>query len=228
MNCDPIARWYRWLEYGAFGRALERRRFAFLDQVSDARRILVLGDGDGRFLARLVESIERVCKNDGKTLQNLAPFANRDFAIDYVDISQRMLDLARTRAGEQRITYYCGDALNIALPPAEYDLAVTHFFLDCLDLRDAEALIARVTRALQPQARWLISEFREPGWWARAVVGLLYTFFRITTGLRVRRLIDHRALLASHGFALVREETALFGLLASELWLHSGLSDNGS
>ncbi len=51
VNCDRIARWYRWIEYAGFGRALERRREAFLDDVSDARRVLALGDGDGRALA---------------------------------------------------------------------------------------------------------------------------------------------------------------------------------
>ena len=51
MNCDRIARWYRWLEYASFGRALERRRLEYLAATADARRVLILGEGDGRFLA---------------------------------------------------------------------------------------------------------------------------------------------------------------------------------
>lgn len=199
MNCDQIARWYRWLEYAAFGRALERRRFAFLGQVADARRVLVLGDGDGRFLAQLIER-------------------NRRASVDYVDSSREMLELARMRAGTDRVAYLHGDALTIPLPAAGYDLVVTHFFLDCLNADDARALIPRVAASLKPDARWLISEFREPAWWAHAIVAVLYAFFRIAAGLRVCRLIDHRPLLANAGFALLREETALAGLLASELW----------
>ena len=54
MNADPIASSYRWLEYAAFGLALEHARFDFLSHAAAARRVLILGEGDGRFLARLL------------------------------------------------------------------------------------------------------------------------------------------------------------------------------
>ena len=54
MNADPIASSYRWLEYAAFGLALENARFDFLSHAAAARRVLILGEGDGRFLARLL------------------------------------------------------------------------------------------------------------------------------------------------------------------------------
>jgi tRNA (cmo5U34)-methyltransferase len=79
-------------------------------------------------------------------------------------------------------------------------------------------LVGKISASVKPDARWLISEFREPATWARAIVQILYLFFRITTGLRTRRLIDHHPLLTRVGFALVKEETERFGLLASELW----------
>jgi len=43
MNCDRIARCYRWLEYLSFGRALERRRREYLIEVESARSVLILG-----------------------------------------------------------------------------------------------------------------------------------------------------------------------------------------
>jgi ubiquinone/menaquinone biosynthesis C-methylase UbiE len=207
LNCDPIARWYRWLEYIGFGGALERRRFAFLSDVKDARRALVLGDGDGRFLVRLVK-------------QNFSYQPNVE--IDYVDLSGRMLELARNRAGNQGVTYHPADALTMPLSADEYDLIVTHFFLDCFDEKDAAALVERVARSARSGSRWLISEFHEAGWWARAILGVLYFFFRITTGLKTRRLVDHRPLLQEQGFHLVKSEPGRFGLLVSELWQRGG------
>jgi ubiquinone/menaquinone biosynthesis C-methylase UbiE len=200
MNCDGLARAYRWLEYLAFGRALERRRFRFIPEVAGARRALVLGDGDGRFLARFAEISEA--------------------SIDYVDLSTRMIDLARTRAGTRRIAYYHADALTLPLAPAAYDLIATHFFLDCLNAPDLECLIARAACAAKPGAMWIVSEFRQPPW-AAPLLAALYLFFRVTTGLTTQRLTDHRPLLLKHGFRLRSEETSRVGLLASELWTRS-------
>ncbi len=56
MNCDRIARPYRWIEYLAFGRKLERHRFRFLSGATHSRSALLLGDGDGRFIAALAHN----------------------------------------------------------------------------------------------------------------------------------------------------------------------------
>lgn len=175
---------------------MERRRFRYLPDVKGARRALVLGDGDGRFLARLVP---------------------QGGEIDYVDLSARMLALARNRAGTEHVIYHHADALTLPLPTGEYDLIVSHFFFDCFEERDARALIERVAKAAQPGAQWLVSEFRQPRWAGLFLRGL-YLFFRITTALKTKSLIDHRPLLTETGFRLVREETSRFGLLASEQW----------
>ena len=199
MNADHIARLYSSLEYTAFGNALQRRRVAFLPEVAGARRVLVLGDGDGRFLEQLVRR-------------------NTQAHVDYVDLSGRMLELARARGGIERVTYHQADALEIALPESTYDLIATHFFLDCLDKAGAERLAERVARAASPRALWLVSEFRECAFWARPLLAALYLCFRLTTGLRTRRLTDHHPLLERHGFRMVRAQSAWWGLLASELW----------
>ena len=192
------------MEYAAFGRALMRRRLAFLTDVADARRALGVGEGDGRFLVRLVEQ-------------------NRTASIDYLDASARMLALARSRVPGALVAFHHGDARSAPLAPAAFDLVVTHFFLDCFDDIGMREVIARLAAAADTQARWLVSEFRQPrgGWrgaWAGLWLTLLYRFFRISTGLRTSRLVDHRPLLEAQGFRLIREETAWLGLLASELW----------
>ncbi len=201
MNCDRIAPWYRWFEYAGFGRALERRREAFLDEVADARRVLALGDGDGRALTALLKAAPQAC-------------------VDYVDVSARMLELARARAGTEHVNYRHDDARNVPLLAAHYDLIVTHFFLDCFDATDLALLISRIARSAAPEARWVISEFRGNGWLVRA----LYLFFRIGAGLRTRRLVDHHPLLKHQGFRLIRHEDAWRGLLASELWVRNAVT----
>jgi ubiquinone/menaquinone biosynthesis C-methylase UbiE len=195
---------YRWCEYAAFGRALERRRTRYLSEVSRAHNALVLGDGDGRFVAQLLASAPGV-------------------QVELVDSSQAMLDLARQRAKSPRVTYHQCDARAFFPLPPQFDLVATHFFLDCFDSQDLEKLVMQIADAAQPGAVWLISEFRQPprGWravWAWLWLRLLYFLFALTTGLTVRDITNHRPLLETSGFELEQVEEVWFGLLASELW----------
>lgn len=204
MNCDVIARHYAWIEFAAFGKALDERRRHFLPELASARRALVLGDGDGRFLRALLAS-------------------NPHVQVDYIDLSEGMLQRAQGAAGNERVTYHRADALTIPLDPKAYDAIATHFFLDCFEPHDLARMIDRIRDAAAPGARWIVSEFRVPhgslGAPARALIATMYTFFRLATGLRTRRLTDHRGLAESAGFTLSSESRRLRGLVSSELWV---------
>jgi SAM-dependent methyltransferase len=207
-NFDRIAGRYRWMEYVAFGRSLQRCREHFLPQLADRHSALVLGDGDGRFLARLLARNTRV-------------------HADAVDTSAAMLLLLRARcdaadgdAGTRLRTHWTS-ALAFA-PSCSYDLVVSHFFLDCLTDSELNQLCARLAPHVEPGALWLASDFRIPEgamhWPARAIVRLLYLAFRTLTGLRATELPDHAAALRSVGFEQIAQHHSLCGLLTSELW----------
>ena len=92
---DRLAGIYRGLERLAFGRDLERARFCWLERLSACRSMLILGEGDGRCLERLVR---------------VAPVAH----IHCVDASAAMLTRAARRiAGteaESRVRFEQADA----------------------------------------------------------------------------------------------------------------------
>jgi len=207
MNADPLAASYRWLEYAAFGRALERCRFDFLSRAVTARRVLILGEGDGRFLTRLVE-------------------CNRHAEIVAIDSSARMLDLARRRissGAHERVAFHQLDALASPLPAGAFDLAVTQFFLDCFDWGGVAAIISKVNAVLKPGALWLVGEFQTPehGWrriHAQLWLNTMYRFFGVTTGLRTSALPDYRALLIASGFAELERRERRNGLIVSQVW----------
>jgi SAM-dependent methyltransferase len=205
-NFDLVARPYRWLEYLTLGRTLERTREHFLSQLHDANSALVIGDGDGRFLARLLEQNEVV-------------------AADAIDTSASMLDLLRVRCAryEARLTTHQVDALSYA-PGRTYDLICTHFFLDCLTQSEVEKLAARLIPNLKDEnALWLVSDFRIPPagllhWPAKILVGSLYLAFRILTGLRTTHLPDHAQAFTAHGLLLKSQHVSFGGILTTELW----------
>lgn len=203
-NFNPVARPYRWLEYITLGRALEHCRLHFLPTLLNRKKALVIGDGDGRFLAALMAS-------------------NTHIYADAVDTSATMLELLskRSQANATRLKTHHTSALTFA-PTGTYDLVVTHFFLDCLTQPDLETLVARITPTLTPDALWLISDFRIPSGPmrlpARIVVRSLYLAFRIITGLRTTRLPNHATPLTKAGLTRIAHHDSLGGLLTTELW----------
>ncbi len=201
---NRIARSYRWLEYLTLGPLLARCRNRHLARLASSRQALILGDGDGRFTARLLA-------------------ANPLLQAEAVDLSSTMLALLRRRtafAGARIETRHC-NAVSLA-PARAPDLIVTHFFLDCLTQTEVNRLVGSLAARLQPGGLWLLSEFRiPPGWlhWpARIYVRSLYFAFRILTQLRVTSLPDYAGPLRAAGFEPVAIHRSLFGLLTTELW----------
>lgn len=205
---DRIARPYRWLEYVTLGRALERCRSYYLPQLCDRHHALVLGDGDGRFLAQLLAE-------------------NPDLRADAVDMSAAMLRLLRQRSeaaapdAKNRLRIHHANALTFPVA-GNYDLVATHFFLDCLSQAELDRLVARVAPALAPGALWLVSDFRIPAGLMRlpalALVRGLYFAFRVLTGLRRNRLPDHATPLMQAGLVRVARQHSFAGVLTTELW----------
>jgi len=211
---DGLARAYRGLEFLAFGRDLERARFCLLDRMRHCREILVLGEGDGRCLARLARA---------------APAAS----IRCVDVSGAMLARAAARladpAARARVAFEQADVFSLALPAGRYDAVITLFFLDCFTPDRVGELVGRVRGSLQPGAWWLWADFAWPprGWrrWrARAMLRLLYIFFRWQTGLPARSLPPAEEILRGAGFALEAERAFQGGFIRSALYRERGSS----
>jgi ubiquinone/menaquinone biosynthesis C-methylase UbiE len=194
------------MERLAFGDALQRARTACLADAHEARRALILGEGNGRFLRELLRE-------------------NATVEVDCVDGSARMLELARARIGgdAHRVRFILADALDWRADRRDYDLVVTHFFLDCFEAPGVRALVDKLAAASQPRATWLLADFTIPGdrwrgWHARLWVSSLYAFFRLATGLRTRAIVDPAPLLEAHGFRRRRDARTRLGMLSSTSW----------
>jgi len=206
-NFDPLARPYRWLEYLTFGPFLWRCRIHFLPHLAGCRSALVLGDGDGRFTARLLRD-------------------NPQIHIHAVDASPRMIALLQRNA-KPDFACLTTEVADLRLwKPAEsprYDLIVTHFFLDCLTTEEITALARSLTPAVAPGGFWLVSEFTiPPTAFGRAVamplVAILYRAFRLFTGLRPQSLPGYACALTASGWTIQSQRPHLRGLLLSQLW----------
>jgi hypothetical protein len=212
-NFDRLARLYRWVEWLTFGRNLWHCRCTFLSLLNGCCRALVIGDGDGRFVARLLGQ-------------------NAKISVEAVDSSAAMLrELERRSASHlNRLKVISADARTFKPLRADYDAIVTHFFLDCLSTEEAFNLAVVLLRHARRDAIWVVSEFQVPSqgfsrFVARLVISALYFAFRFLTGLEVRRLPDYHSALRKAGWKLEREEKRICGLLVSEQWRIDGKQD---
>ena len=144
---------------------------------------------------------------------------------DAVDISRVMLQLLQDRCPPNAALHtHHTDVLSFlaATPKIQYDLVVTHFFLDCFTQPEVARLASDVASRLAPGSLWIMTDFTIPSGIMRLPAALfvraLYLAFRILTGLRVSRLPDHAAALQAGGFQCLLRHRPFFGVLASELW----------
>ena len=206
MSFDAIAPWYRTLETIAFGGALQRARVACLGELGSPRRALIVGEGNGRFLAELLRTHPAV-------------------EVDCADASERMLDLARGRLGHETggVRFLHRDIMSWTPPVDHYDLIVTHFFLDCFPEEELAEIVRKLARASTADSSWLLADFCvPPGGFrrirARVWLRAMYRFFRYVAAIPARELVDPTPFLSAAGFRLVSQQLFRGGVLKSERW----------
>ncbi|HEY0551409.1 MAG TPA: class I SAM-dependent methyltransferase [Verrucomicrobiae bacterium] len=214
MSFDTLAPHYRWMEWLLAGRKLQRCRTAFLEEVRDAQNVLLLGEGNGRFLSEFVR---------------INPSAN----ITVLDASQGMLKQAQRRlprkleGNRSQIQYVHANVFAWTIPLEHFDLMVSNFFFDCFRAEQLAVLVPRLARATRERARWIISDFQIPPrglahWRARWIVAAMYCFFRIVTRLPARAIAPVDSLLQSARFELRTSRVSEWGLLHADLWQRPG------
>jgi SAM-dependent methyltransferase len=219
-NFNRLASIYRWMEFFSFGPWLALTRNAFLKDMEHCRRALVLGDGDGRFTRRLLQT-------------------NHSVHVDAMDASSAMLEGLLRRAGldAHRVrVHHCDLRTWQPTPVTEresYDLITTHFILDCLTDHEVQSLAGKARSLCSPDALWVVSDFVIPrGWYGRLVcrplVSFLYFSFRRLTGLSATSLPDHAVALHQAGFVRRGQIQRLGGLLIGEIWRTSTPAPSGT
>lgn len=169
---DLLAKPYEPLERLCFGNALVRTRCHFLQHLSNCKRGLLIGDGDGRFSSKLLQT-------------------NRAISLDSIDISPAMLNRATRRlpqSSRNRLQPIVADALQYSYPIDYYDFLALNFVLDCFTQTQVHQLLPKLENALRTNGLILYSDFRDETAWQRIILKVLYLCFKATTGLQTRSL----------------------------------------
>ena len=206
---DLLAPHYRWMERVLAGSKLQQCRTKYLHALTGSRKILLLGEGHGRFLCELVQD------------HPAAQVTCLDNSLQMLNQARRALHAAKL--DDAAVNFLQADVLDYPLSPGAYDAVVTHFFLDCFRPDQLQVLIDRITRVLSPGGVWLLADFRLPErglqrWRAQALLKTMYIFFRTVTSLPARRLTNPDPLLQQNGLTLMTREMFDWGLLHTDLW----------
>jgi ubiquinone/menaquinone biosynthesis C-methylase UbiE len=211
MSFDLLAPHYRWMESVLAGGKLQRCRTTFLDDVQQAKNVLLLGEGNGRFLKAFVK-------------------VNSSANITVLDASAAMLQQARrcmeSNEAHHRVEYIHADVFAWSPPPQPFDLLVSNFFFDCFRPDQLKQLIPRLANSASPEAQWIVSDFNVPAqgwarWRARGIIAAMYCFFRLVTQLPARSLTPVAPWLEGNGFRLLQNHESEWGLLRTDLWKKS-------
>ncbi len=194
MNFNRVAPYFERLEKIIFNKQMQRCRTAFIKRLPPAKKIALVGEGNGLFLLELLQHCD--CEQ-----------------IHYLDSSQTMLELARKRLegfskdASRRVQFYCCDLTRETMPDENYDLVVTNFFLDVFDKQSLNDSITKIAASCSTNAVWLYADFQISGRIyqrirAFAWIKIMYVFFRFVAQIQAQKLIDPSEMLEQHGFRL--------------------------
>ena len=206
---DNLAPWYHFLETISFGNRLQQCRISQLAELNEVTNILILGDGNGRFLESLLKS-------------------NSNAEIESLDISRKMIRLATARINtlpkNSRVVFIHSDVFDWEFPSSKYDLVVTNFFLDCFNYSELTNLVESISLSLKPEGKLIYGDFNVPNsLFKKTLTSLLlfgmYLFFRIFTRISANSLHDPTTLLIKNKLILKSEKYYLCSFLKSQLWI---------
>jgi len=202
-NFDFVAPAYPLLERASFGNALNEARAAFLRETARARNVLLIGEGNGRFLAELLARKRGGC-------------------VTVIDSSPKMLRLLAKRISTIRrytqLKLIAADFLMWSGEQSSYDAVVTHFFLDLFRPGSQLRAVRKISEMAKLGALWVNVDYRviktKP--LHRLVDWLQYRFDEIFSGVEADRQYDPSDHISASGWLVGEERLFCRGRVAAQ------------
>jgi ubiquinone/menaquinone biosynthesis C-methylase UbiE len=203
-NFDYVAVFYPLLEQLVFGSTLSRSRSFFVGRVTEGKNVLLIGEGNGRFLSEIAKQTSTS-------------------AITVVDSSTQMLSAASKRIAaierSTRIKFFHADILEWRSPLAHYDRIVTHFVLDLYRPNRIRRIIEKISRLATGDTLWIDVDFTNASQRLRQsfLMWAQYRFFRICAGIEAPRLFDQLNYIQQTGWQIIENRSLEQGWIAARL-----------
>lgn len=201
---DRIAPFYDRIAELVFGQTIKDAQRTYLDNVRLASRILIIGGGTGWILRDVL-------------------LVNKVAQIVYLEASGRMIDLAQaviTEPDRRRVSFVHGteELLEYEQP---FDAVIANFYLDLFPPGELQSVVDRLRRSVAEGGQLVCTDFVSETPWQRALLKIMYGFFRIAAGLHTKQLGTWQAALVAGGFSEANTRAFWRGFIRSALYLKS-------
>jgi len=177
---DKISRYYTFLEKFVFRNKLQEYRCCFLDLMLQAQDVLLVGEGTGSFLSKLLSF-------------------NSTVRVTVVEVSHEMANQARSKVEttDQVRVFFHEKAVSDFHTSQKYDFICTFFFWDCFNEKQIKRMFPHLACKLQPQGKLLNADFFENSYSGGEcriqhffLLRILYGFFRFATGIKAESVLE--------------------------------------
>jgi ubiquinone/menaquinone biosynthesis C-methylase UbiE len=193
-NFDSVAWIYDPLTRLVFDSQMRKSQVLFFDSIPPHSTLLILGGGTGWILDELFAS-------------------TRDCRVYYVEHSRAMLERAIKHGRGFDVRFIHGTWER--LPDVTFDTVITHYFLDLFSEETLRRVCDAVRARLKQNGIWLVSDFVCSRAWHRAMIWVMYRFFRATCGIEAAHLPDWERCIAHTGFVSDEYEFFYGGFMKS-------------
>ena len=184
-NYDPIADNYDWLSTIVFGQSLVNAQTCLLTHIAAGSNVLIVGGGTGWILSEI------------------AKIHASGLTITYVEISQKMIVLAKKHDVKNNEVFFENKAIEEFKSDEKYDIIFTAFLFDNFKSEKIETVFLHLNNLLKSDGKWLFADFHiehnsQP--WQKLLLKSMLFFFRVVCNIEARNLVAVDPFFLRNGF----------------------------
>ena len=147
---------------------------------------------------------------------------NPECEVWYIDSSIKMVARARRRNTASNIHFIHGTLEDVT--DKNFDVVITHFFLDLFSEPTLERMIPSVLSISKPTVLWLAADFVDRGkWWQTTLLASMYFFFRVFTRMEAAKLPAWGEALGRDGLMRIESQHFYGKFIESNVYAWSGM-----
>ncbi len=199
---DRVASAYDFLARLVFGKSIVEAQEYFLSEIKNEDRVLILGGGTGWILNSIFK-------------------ASNPSEIWYVDSSQRMIEISKTRITNPAKVHFVQGTIESIPENLKFDVIITNFFLDVFKDHELPCLIKGIVGRMERGSIWLCTDFTDTGKLKHKVLlNMMYSFFIWCANLKNNTLPNWEKNLT--GLLLIKEKIWWDGFIKSTVFKPNG------